>query len=312
VQTDDKVLQPQSMSNVAYMHFLIGDISLAEIYWQQAKMLFERNGDESHLLRTHQNLAQLSLVKGDKNTATNYLTTVEQRLGTQHNQEKLYNHLLFSYLNFANGNLTEATQHAADARRLAQASEDVRAQTEVLLWQGEMCLLTANWLCLENSLETVTPTISEERHEQFAVYQWLTLGLKHHKGTLNNERDEIYTTLVDNTNVPVITEIKILLDIQQRLSLNENSSAMEKLSSLIKPTYYQPYLQWLYVKASLGDEESIEKLKQKLALYPNYWRNHLYYRAIPGKEDTVDDLTSKWLSQLPEQQVGDYRNAYFD
>lgn len=312
VQTDDKVLQPQSMSNVAYMHFLIGDISLAEIYWQQAKMLFERNGDESHLLRTHQNLAQLSLVKGDKNTATNYLTTVEQRLGTQHNQEKLYNHLLFSYLNFANGNLTEATQHATDARRLAQASEDVRAQTEVLLWQGEMCLLTANWLCLENSLETVTPTISEERHEQFAVYQWLTLGLKHHKGTLNNERDEIYTTLVDNTNVPVITEIKILLDIQQRLSLNENSSAMEKLSSLIKPTYYQPYLQWLYVKASLGDEESIEKLKQKLALYPTYWRNHLYYRAIPGKEDTVDDLTSKWLSQLPEQQVGDYRNAYFD
>ena len=145
-----------------------------------------------------------------------------------------------------------------------------------------------------------------------AVYQWLTLGLKHHKGTLNNERDEIYTTLVDNTNVPVITEIKILLDMQQRLSLNENSSAMEKLSSLIKPTYYQPYLQWLYVKASLGDEESIEKLKQKLALYPNYWRNHLYYRAIPGKEDTVDDLTSKWLSQLPEQQVGDYRNAYFD
>ena len=112
--------------------------------------------------------------------------------------------------------------------------------------------------------------------------------------------------------MPVITEIKILLDIQQRLSLNENSSAMEKLSSLIKPTYYQPYLQWLYVKASLGDEESIEKLKQKLALYPNYWRNHLYYRAIPGKEDTVDDLTSKWLSQLPEQQGGDYWNAYFD
>ena len=312
VQIDDKVLQPQSMSNVAYMHFLIGDISLAEIYWQQAKMLFERNGDESHLLRTYQNLAQLSLVKGDKNTASQYLNSVDEKLGHQHNQERMINHLLFSYLNFANGNLAEATQHAADARRLAQASEDARAQTEVLLWQGEICLLTANWSCLENSLETVTPTISEERHEQFAVYQWLTLGLKHHLGTLNNERDEIYNTLVDNSNVPVITEIKILLDMQQRLSLSENSSAMEKLSSLIKPTYYQPYLQWLYVRASLGDEESIEKLKQKLALYPTYWRNHLYYRAIPGKEDTVDKLTTQWLSQLPEKQVGDYRNAYFD
>ena len=312
VQTDDKILQPQSMSNVAYMHFLIGDISLAEIYWQQAKMLFERNGDDSHLLRTHQNLAQLSLVKGDKNIATNYLTTVEQRLGTQHVQERMINHLLFSYLNFANGNLEEATQHAANAKRLAQGSEDSRAETEVLLWEGEICLLTANWSCLEQRLNAVSPTISEERHEQFAVYQWLTLGLKHYQGKLNNESDHIYNTLVNNSNVPVITEIKILLDMQQRLSLDASSQTMEKLSALIKPTYYQQYLQWLYIKASFGDESSIEKLKQKLALYPSFWRNHLYYRAIPGKEDTVDMLTTQWLTQLPEKQVSHYRNAYFD
>ncbi|MCZ8530787.1 serine/threonine-protein kinase [Alteromonas sp. PRIM-21] len=312
VQTDDKVLQPQSMSNVAYMHFLIGDISLAEIYWQQAKMLFERNGDESHLLRTQQNLAQLSLVKGDKNTASRQLTTVDKNLGTQHNQEKMINHLLFSYLNFANGNLNEATQHAAKAKRLAQESEDSRAKTEVLLWEGEICLLTANWSCLEKRLDSVLPTISEERHEQFAVYQWLTLGLKHHQGNLNDESDNIYKTLLNNDNVPAITETKILLDMQQRLSLGASSSIMEKLNSLIKPTYYQQYLQWLYIKASLGDEASVEKLKQKLALYPSYWRNHLYYRAIPGKEDTVNKLTTQWLSQLPEKQTGDYRNAYFE
>lgn len=312
VQNDDKVLQPQSMSNVAYMHFLIGDISLAEIYWQQAKMLFERNGDESHLLRTQQNLAQLSLVKGDKNTASRHLTTVDKNLGTQHNQEKMINNLLFSYLNFANGNLEEATQHAAQAKRLAQESEDSRAKTEVLLWEGEICLLTANWSCLEKRLESVLPTINEERHEQFAVYQWLTLGLKHHQGNLNDESDDIYKTLLNNDNVPAITEAKILLDMQQRLSLGASSSIMEKLGTLIKPTYYQQYLQWLYIQASLGDEASVEKLKQKLALYPSYWRNHLYYRAIPGKEDTVNKLTTQWLSQLPEKQAGDYRNAYFE
>ena len=315
VQTDDKVLQPQSMSNVAYMHFLIGDLSLAEIYWQQAKMLFERNGDESHLLRTYQNLAQLSLAKGDKNIATRHLTIVDEKLGSQHNQERMINHLLFSYLHFANGNLEQATQHAADSKSLAQASEDSRALTEVLLWEGEICLLTANWSCLENRLETVSPTISEDSHEQFAVYQWLTLGLKHHQGELNNEStesNEIYDTLLNNNNIPVITEIKILLDMQQRLSLDATSRTMEKLSSLIKPTYYQQHLQWLYINASLGDEVSIEKLKQKLALYPSYWRNHLYYRAIPGKEETVDTLTTQWLSQLPEKQVGSYRNAYFE
>ena len=312
VQTDDKVLQPQSMSNVAYMHFLIGDISLAEIYWQQAKMLFERNGDDSHLLRTLQNLAQLSLVKGDKNLATRLLTTIDKKLDTQHNQEKMINSLLFSYLNFAKGNLQEATQHAANAKRLAQDSEDSRAKTEVLLWEGEICLLTANWSCLEKRIESVSSTISTERHEQYAVYQWLTLGLKHHQGNLNDESDHIYKTLLNNSNVPVITEIKILLDIQQRLSLDATSSTMEKLNSLIKPTYYQQYLQWLYIKASFGNEASVEKLKQKLALYPSYWRNHLYYRAVPGKEETVDKLTTQWLSQLAEKQAGDYRNAYFE
>ncbi|QGX63245.1 serine/threonine-protein kinase [Alteromonas mediterranea] len=312
VQIDDKVLQPQSMSNVAYMHFLIGDISLAEIYWQQAKTLFERNGDESHLLRTYQNLAQLSLVKGDKNTASNYLTKVEDQLTAQHNQEKLYNHLLFSYLNFANGNLAEATQQAADAKQLAQKAEDTRAQTEVLLWEGEVCLLTANWACLEERLDALAPAIADNSHEQRAVYQWLKLGLNHHKGTIDNESEGIYRTLVEKGNVPVITEIKILLDIHQRLSLGKNSAAMEKLKTLIKPTYYQSYLQWLYLNANRGDSEAAEKLKQRLALYPTYWRNHLYYRAIPGKEAAAKELTSKWLSQLPEQQVSDYRTAYFD
>lgn len=275
-------------------------------------MLFERNSDDSHLLRTLQNLAQLSLVKGDKNLATRLLTTIDKKLDTQHNQEKMINSLLFSYLNFANGNLQEATQHAANAKRLAQESEDSRAKTEVLLWEGEICLLTANWSCLKKRIESVSSTISTERHEQYAVYQWLTLGLKHHQGNLNDESDHIYKTLLNNSNVPVITEIKILLDMQQRLSLDATSSTMEKLNSLIKPTYYQQYLQWLYIKASFGNEASVEKLKQKLALYPLYWRNHLFYRAVPGKEETVDKLTTQWLSQLAEKQAGDYRNAYIE
>ncbi|OJF70929.1 serine/threonine protein kinase [Alteromonas sp. V450] len=312
VQLNDKVLQPQSMSNVAYTHFLIGDISLAEIYWQQAKSLFELNGDTSHLMRTYQHLAQLSLVKGDNNATTRYLSLVESHNDVLHSQEKIYNHLLYSFLNFANGNLQKAIEHMTKAEAIAKATDDARGEIEAMLWKGEICLLTADWPCLAQSIASVEPMVMPEYHEQRAVLKWLTVALKHHDGTLSSSDSSFYQSLVEDANIPVMTEIKILLDMQERLSLGADSALMTKLSTAIKPTYYQPYLQWLYLKASQGDIAATEKLKQKLALYPTYWRSHLYYKVIPGKENIADELAKRWLSKLTENQASAYQKAYLD
>lgn len=312
VQLGDKLLQPESMSNVAYMHFLIGDLSLAEIYWQQALSLFERNGDKAHLLRTYQNLAQLSLVKGDNNRARRYLTNVDNELSNENEQERMFNYLLYSFLHFANSNLTQAFENINSAEQLAKNNNDIRAFIEVNLWRAEACLKTADWECTKVALQQVKDDISENSHEQYAVYQWLDLSLKHHTESPINDSSKVYNALVDTRNIPVITELKILLDMQERLGLDLNSEAMEKSTALIKPSFYQPYLEWLYIKAKSGDDEAGKRLEQQITLHDAYWRNHIYYSIIPGNEARTSELTTQWLNQLTEVQAKNYRMAYLE
>ncbi|WP_334065649.1 protein kinase domain-containing protein [Alteromonas genovensis] len=312
VQLGDKILQPESMSNVAYMHFLIGDLSLAEIYWQQSKTLFERNGDNSHLLRTYQNLAQLSLVKGDNRRAQQYLTSVDKSLTDENNQERMYNHLLYSFLNFANSNVLQAITHINDAERLAKDNNDIRAFIEVNLWKGEVCLKIADWECLAQVLEQVGGDISNNSHEQYAVYQWLDMSLQHHTQSPVDDNSQVNNALIDTTNIPTITEIKILLDMQLRFNLDIDSEAMKKSTALMKPSLYQPYLDLLYIKAQAGDERSLKTLEQQVTLHDAYWRNHIYYSIIPNSEERQSQLTTQWLNQLTETQAKNYRTAYIE
>jgi serine/threonine protein kinase/Tfp pilus assembly protein PilF len=309
VQIDDKVLKPESMSNVAYMHFLIGDLSLADIYWQQAKTLFERNNDQSHLLRTYQNLAQLSLVKGDNNAATRYLSEVDGKLNQQNDQEKMVNHLLFSYFHFANGKLIEALSQIEQAKQLAERASDTRALIEVSLWHGEVCLRTADWQCVKEVLSSIDSEAAKERRDQHAVMQWLLLASQHQQQPINTTG---FSPSFDTSHIPVVTELKILLDIQHRLNLEPDSEVMQTINTLIKPTYYQPYLHWLYLEVKAGNTELAKTLAQQLAVRPNYWRNHVYYSVLPEYEAKLQPLRSQWLEQLSETQALEYRQAYLE
>ncbi|CAD5258497.1 Serine/threonine protein kinase [Alteromonas sp. 38] len=309
VQIDDKVLKPESMSNVAYMHFLIGDLSLADIYWQQAKTLFERNNDQSHLLRTYQNLAQLSLVKGDNNAATRYLSEVEGKLNQQNDQEKMVNHLLLSYFHFTNGKLIEALTQIEQAKQLAERASDTRALIEVSLWHGEVCLRTADWQCVTEVLSSIDSEVVKERRDQHAVMQWLLLASQHQQQPINTTG---FSPSFDTSHIPVVTELKILLDIQHRFNLEPDSEVMQTINTLIKPTYYQPYLHWLYLEVRAGKTELAKTLAQQLAVHPNYWRNHVYYSVFPKYEAKLQPLRTQWLEQLSETQALEYRQAYLE
>jgi serine/threonine protein kinase/Flp pilus assembly protein TadD len=312
VQLDDSILQPESMSNVAYMHFLIGDLSLAEIYWQQAKVLFERNGDKVHLLRTLQHLAQLSLVKGNYTMASRYLSNVENQLSDENEHERLYSHLLYSFFNFANGEPTQAQMHINEAVVLAEKIGDLKGFVEATLWRGEICLKTADWQCLQDTLTKVEPEIAPQQHEQYAVYRWLQIAMDNHNGQAIDIENVVLEMLEITQQVPVITTMKVLLDLQQRLDLSETSEFMTTLSSIVKPTYYQPYLDWLYLKALFGNDKALNQLEQQVTLYDKYWRNHIFYSVIPNQKERQQILTSQWLNRLPEAQAKNYRMAYLE
>ena len=124
VQESNRSEKAASMSNVAFMHFLTGDFSLADIYWQQALNQFISAQDKAHVVRTQQNIAQLSLVKGDWIAASRLLQNTSAEISGNMQQEAMINHLLFSYLQFARGDLTASTLALQQAEALALETTD--------------------------------------------------------------------------------------------------------------------------------------------------------------------------------------------
>ncbi|GAA0853342.1 protein kinase domain-containing protein [Aliiglaciecola litoralis] len=304
--------QAQSMSNVAYMHFLIGDYSLADIYWQQAKALFSKNNEQLHLQRTKQNIAQLSLAKGDHLTASRTLTQVSAQLDSTQKQEQMINKLLFSYLNFAEGALKSALSNMAEAERLARDTEDARALTEVYLWHGEVCLKIFDLDCLQTQIDKAQNSASKAMIEQQALLNWLTFSYNAEMSELGSDEPIDFVEKIKTANIPVLTEMKILLDIQERLQLPLNSQTMQRLEQIIKPIYYQQHMNLLFLKSS--QPEAKKALREQLNLHPKYWRNHIYYRIYDDAkaQQKQQSLSQEWMMQLNEEQAKLYRERYFD
>ncbi len=312
IQEDDTTKQAESMSNVAYMHFLTGDFSLAEIYWQQAVNQFSTLNDQAHLLRSYQNLAQLSLVKGDNNAARRHLNQVADSLSPEQSQEKMYNDMLLSYLSFSEGRREEAQQRIARARTVAEETGDTRAWVEMVLWQAEICLLIADWSCLKSHINELEAQVTTQMIEASAVLAWLRTAYAAEQAPLPDPAQHELLSSLDNMSIPVVTELKIRLDLLHRLYDIPPLELIKQLANKVAPRFYQAYLQYHYLLALNG--ESLDVLSQQLAAHPDYWRNHLYYQPLEGEsaQKLKQELLDAWLSQLTESQALQYQQTYID
>lgn len=311
-QLDDTAKQAESMSNVAYMHFLLGDYSLADIYWNQALNQFERINDQVHLMRTHQNLALMSMVKGDRRAAAKHLIKVDTNISPSQTQEQMINQLFYSYLNFAQGKLTEATRNVNEAHKLAETSNDSRALIEVYLWHGEMCLRIADWQCLANQLSFAEPLVSDDMLEYATVFGWLSNALALEVGQVDPSELQPFINNLPLGQIPLTVELKVLLDLQERLQLSPSSQLMTRANELAKPIYYQSYMQWLYLNSE-QDSEALRKLKAQLQGHPEHWRNHIYLTRFTDEYSQQQQRLAlqNWLSQLSETQAKQYEAHYF-
>jgi tetratricopeptide (TPR) repeat protein len=302
--------QAQSISNVAYMHFLIGDYSLADIYWQQAKALFNDNNEKLHLQRTLQNIAQLSMAKGDHIKAVRYLADVSQQLDASQKQELMINKLLYSFLNFANGDLKNALESLSHAELIAQQTDDSRALTEAYLWHGEICLRTADLRCLNTQIDLVKSSIAGSMVEQQALLSWLMFSYDVETSKLLSSESIEFAEKIKTANIPVLTRMKILLDIQERLDLPLDSPVMQLLEKIVKPVYYQQYMNLLFLQSSQGAAQ--KTLRDQLVAHPKYWRNHIYYQALSDEKSQLKQqaLLKDWMLQLSEQQAKSYGELY--
>ena len=302
--------QAKSISNVAYMHFLIGDYSLADIYWQQAKALFNKNNEKIHLQRTLQNIAQLSMAKGDHIKAMRYLADVSQQIDASQKQELMINKLLYSFLNFANGDLINALENLSHAELIAQQTDDSRALTEVYLWHGEICLRMADLNCLITQIDLVKSSIAGSMVEQQALLNWLMFSYDVETSEFLSSESIEFVEKIQTANIPVLTRMKILLDIQERLNLPIDSPIMQLLEQIVKPVYYQANMNLLFLKSS--QDSARKSLREQLVTHPKHWRNHIYYRAFGDEKSQLKQkvLLQDWILQLNEQQANSYRELY--
>ncbi|MCC2605204.1 serine/threonine-protein kinase [Planctobacterium marinum] len=312
VQAGNDSKKAESMSNVAYIHFLTGNFSLAQIFWQQAETLFARAKDEAFLLRTWQNLAQLSLAKGDMRKAGEYLHRATEKLDAQHSEADMINKLLFSYLHFRQGKLAPAMENLNSAKSMASGIGDSRALTEIQLWHAEVCLYIADLPCLIQQLDEVNTDFLNDSLEQQAVYRWLSSARLKHEPSLAIDEQQLLASALQYGPVPLLTELKILLDLQERFKLASNSEPMQKARSKIKPVYHSAWLHWLYLSARDGEQQT--ELAQQLLLSSPYWRSHLYYSVLSGDAAQLKqtELQQQWLAQLTETQSHRYQGWYFD
>ncbi|GEM_PF-5249918 len=171
--------------------------------------------------------------------------------------------------------------------------------------------MIADFDCLSEQISDAESFITAQMSEQTAMLTWLKVALSIETEGVSSAPGQDTVQLLFPGNIPVLTEIKIALDLQQRLALGKDSEFMKRASSLMKPIYYQYYLQLLYLKARNG-EDVANALKQALAAHPDFWRSHLYYGVLTdaGSQQLMQKSLEDWLLQLTEEQAKQYRAAY--
>ena len=254
----------------------------------------------------------MSMVKGDRRAAAKHLIKVDANISPSQTQEQMINQLFYSYLNFAQGKLTEATRNVNEAHKLAETSNDSRALIEVYLWHGEMCLRIADWQCLANQLSVVEPLVSDDMLEYATVFGWLSNALALEVGQVDSSELQPFIDNLPLGQIPLTVELKVLLDLQERLRLSPTSKLMTRANELAKPIYYQSYMQWLYLNSE-QDSEALRKLKAQLQGHPEHWRNHLYLTRFTDEYSQQQQRLAlqNWLSQLSETQAKQYEAHYF-
>jgi hypothetical protein len=180
----------------------------------------------------------------------------------------------------------------------------------VYLWHGEICLRTADLRCLEAQIDLIKSSIAGSMVEQQALLSWLIFSYDVEISEPLSVKSIEFVEKIKTANIPVLTKMKILLDIQERSNLPLNSPIMQLLEKIVKPIYYQQYMNLLFLKAS--QEPARKLLRKQLIAHPKYWRNHIYYQVFDDEKAQLkqQELLQDWMLQLTEQQAKLYRELY--
>ncbi len=299
LRAGDDYARSQSINNVAFINFLLGDFSLAEVYWRQA-LEIARSIDETATLHSIQiSLAQLLIMQGQYKQAERLLAELINTADKSRDAES-NTQLQVSRLNFAQGRMAAAAAAAETSVTLAQQINDPRGLTESLLWQAEIELHLGQEKQLNETLLALTKLKENFNHEQQLAFDWLQLR----SGKLEIPATQFADRIL-NTTISRLLEVKLLSELVYSFEFSRDHEIWVRLDAILNETLYESYMLAL---AARGDRSSQQVLLNKIRSFPDYWRNFELLRVI--SITSTEAMAQEALKQLLENMNDSQRQAY--
>ncbi len=298
----DGYIQSQSINNVAFINFLLGDYSLAEVYWRQALQIVTELNETATLHSIQISLAHLLSAQGQFRQAEQLLVEVitADDLSPEANMTA---HIQLSRLNFAQSRAATAVTNVVEAIRVAKQIDDTRGLIESVLWQTEMALHLHQYETVKKHLSELQRQADSFNREQALTYQWLQEMLQF-KQQLKVDFHALADTILSQ-NWSQLLELKLLSELVLYGDFAAQHPIWERLEQIDNETVYAPHLVFL---AAQKTPAAHQELQSKLKRFPSYWRNFELYRLL--STDESEQKAHNALQQLLENMNEEQRQAY--
>lgn len=297
----DDYVQSQSINNVAFINFLIGDFSLAEVYWRQALQIVESLDEQATLHSIQLNLVQLLIAQGQFNQAEQLLAEL-LRSTDKSAEANLSTQLQISRLNFLQGRMAVADEAGKQADQIAQSINDPRGAIESLLWRAEMAVLLHQTQLFEQHVTSLTAFQNEFNQEQRLIFDWLLL-----LGQRDNSQAELtaFAERVIQQQPSRLVEIKLLSELVFRGNFPESAAVWKRLEQISNERVFASYLPYL---AARGFDNSKQLLQAALQQHASFWRNYELYSYL--NDVAFDEQQRAAFERLIENMNEEQQQAY--
>lgn len=297
----DNYIQSQSINNVAFINFLIGDFSLAEVYWRQALQIVDSLDEQATLHSIQLNLVQLLIAQGQFNQAEQLLAEL-LRSTDKSAEANLSTQLQISRLNFLQGRMAVADEAGAQADQIAQSMNDPRGAIESLLWRAEMAVFLHQTQLFEQHITSLRSFQNEFNHEQRLIFDWLLLLGK--KEYLQSEL-ATFAERVMQQQPSRLVEIKLLSELVFRGNFPESAPVWKRLEQISNERVFASYLPYL---AARNFDNSKQLLQATLQQHAKFWRNYELYSYL--NDVAFDEQQRAAFEQLIENMNEEQQQAY--
>jgi eukaryotic-like serine/threonine-protein kinase len=160
----------ESLNNIGFSHYQLGDYDSAQVFWRQAEEAFTRLDDQNGIVRTQQNLGLLETARGNWKRARQLL---QRSLATAQRQqlaeEEAVSRRNLAELDLLQGHYSDALAHLARAEALFTERDDHRGRIDAMLLRARLQLDVGDAGAAREALAAAGEALAQASSEQRVI-----------------------------------------------------------------------------------------------------------------------------------------------